>query len=310
MLAGLFEGTDSPPEGLVAPLFVLAGAAKNRDELRTLLTTVTTPTGPNGRFAVWQYSAFAGLLDAANRAGQTFDQWIGKDSEKSKVNALWASARATVTSPEFPLETRRTAAALLGRDPRQRAADRALIPELLKPQTPTLVQIASVSALARGRDPELSDALLAGWKSYTPALRAAVLDALLSRSEWTAALLSSLENASTTPSEIDPAHRLQLVGHVDATLRAALRPSSDRSKNPDATCSNAIAPRWRRPAIPRPGWPCFSASARRAISSAASEPKLEPISRPWRIALPRPSSPPFSIRIAPSRPNSPNIPSR
>jgi putative heme-binding domain-containing protein len=95
-----------------------------------------------------------------------------------------------------------------------------LLASLLKPQTPAVVQVDAVAAVARGRDPKLPETLLGGWKGYTPALRAAVLDTLLSRGDWTSALLFSLEDTCTPPGEIDPAHRLRLLKHSDKSLRA------------------------------------------------------------------------------------------
>jgi putative heme-binding domain-containing protein len=122
-----------------------------------------------------------------------------------------------------PAEARIAASRLLGRDPTHRDDDRAVLGSLLKPQTPAPVLLAAVAAVARGRDPKLPETLLDGWKGYTPALRSAVLDTLLSRAEWSSALLFSLEDSCTPPAEIDPAHRLRLLksGNKDLRDRAA-----------------------------------------------------------------------------------------
>jgi putative heme-binding domain-containing protein len=61
--------------------------------------------------------------------------------------------------------------------------------------------------------------LLAGWKEHTPALRAAILDALVSRPAWAAALVSSVESGDVAAAEIDPAHRRILLGQRDGTTR-------------------------------------------------------------------------------------------
>ncbi len=224
LLTALFTGDGAvPPSGIVEPLFILAGASKDREGLRTLVDSIGKPAGQGGHFAPWQFSAFSGLLDAAARARKPLDRWIEGDARLSsslaRLDALWPAARSVVTDSKSSDAERNAAVTLLGRDPRQRDSERTLLVELLKPQVPVSLQVAAVSAVARGRDPKLPDPLLSGWKSYSPAVRAAVLDTLLSRDEWTGALLSSLEDTCTPPGEIDPAHRRQLVGHAGKAIR-------------------------------------------------------------------------------------------
>jgi putative heme-binding domain-containing protein len=61
--------------------------------------------------------------------------------------------------------------------------------------------------------------LVRDWKRHSPQLRNAILDVLLSRSAWTGALLSSLEDGCVSPAEIDPARRQQLLKKRDPELR-------------------------------------------------------------------------------------------
>jgi putative membrane-bound dehydrogenase-like protein len=227
ILTKLFDGPEPLPPGVVEPLFILAGASKDRSGLRALVQAVGTPGKSPDRYAPWQFAALAGLFDAAHRAGKTLDVWAKGDDAMSaavtKLEALWPAARSVIASTDAPVEDRLTAATLLGRDPRQRDPERELLAGLLGPRTPVGVQLAVVSALARGRDPRLPDPLLAGWKGYSPAIRSAVLDALMSRDDWTSALLFSLEDTCTPPGEIDPAHRRRLVEHRDGKVRERAR---------------------------------------------------------------------------------------
>jgi putative membrane-bound dehydrogenase-like protein len=260
LLTALFAGEGGPPPaGVVEPLFTLAGAAKDRAGLRALVGAVGTPAGQGGRFAAWQFSALSGLLDAAARARKTLDRWVEGDPDLTaavaRLDALWPAARATAADPGAADPERLAAVALLGREPAQRDAERALLAELLKPQVPVGVQVAAVAAVARGRDPKLPEPLLAGWKAYSPAVRAAVLDTLLSRGDWTGALLSSLEDTCTPPGEIDPAHRRQLVGHADKVLR-------DRAAavfGPEGGSRQAVVETYRE-ALNRPGDPAAGAT--------------------------------------------------
>ncbi|MCA1684915.1 MAG: HEAT repeat domain-containing protein, partial [Planctomycetia bacterium] len=224
MLTALFVGEGgTPPPGVVEPLFILAGAANEKGGLIGLVDTIGKPAGPGGRFAPWQFSATAGLLDASARAGKSLDRWLGGEAALSasvaRLDALWPASRSVASDAGADASARLAAIALLGRDPRQRDAERDLLAGLLKPQVPVGLQVAAVSAVARGSDPKLPEPLLAGWKGYTPAVRAAVLDTLLSRDDWAGSLLSSLEDACTPPGEIDPAHRRQLLAHATPRLR-------------------------------------------------------------------------------------------
>ncbi|MFO0907886.1 MAG: c-type cytochrome [Isosphaeraceae bacterium] len=98
-----------------------------------------------------------------------------------------------------------------------------MVAALLNPRTPDRVQAAALDAAARGRDPKLPEALLAGWKGHSPAVRTRVLDTLLSRPEWTGTLLSSLEDTCVPPTEIDPSHRAALMALDNPELRSRAR---------------------------------------------------------------------------------------
>jgi putative heme-binding domain-containing protein len=81
------------------------------------------------------------------------------------------------------------------------------------------LQLTAVAALGRGGDPKAAESLIGGWKRYSPALREAVLDALLSREAWTAGLLSSLEDKCTPLADIGPAHRRRLLALKNQALK-------------------------------------------------------------------------------------------
>jgi putative heme-binding domain-containing protein len=98
-----------------------------------------------------------------------------------------------------------------------------LLATLLKPQVPDRVQRAALAASARGADPKLPEPLLSGWKGHSPGVRTAVLDTLLSRDEWSSALLFSLEDKCVPPTEIGPAHRRRLLDHASKDFRERAR---------------------------------------------------------------------------------------
>jgi putative heme-binding domain-containing protein len=212
-----------PPEGLIEPLVNLAGGGENHHDLIALIEAVARPEREGGGFAAWQFSALSGLLDTAARRGKSLKVWLSGNTRwaasVSRLDALWPASRSVAADEKADEPARLAAVSILGRDPRQRDAERSLLAGLLTPKTPVGVQVAAIQAVARGQDPKLPEPLLAGWKGYSPAVRAAVLDTLLGRNEWAGALLSSLEDRCTPPGEIDPAHRRQLVTHADPRFR-------------------------------------------------------------------------------------------
>src|SRR5205814_4820728 len=90
---------------------------------------------------------------------------------------------------------------LSGIDPN---ASRALLRDVLEPRQPVTVQVAAVRALAEGRAANLPDLLLPRLRGFEPAVRAAAVRTLLSRTEWTKALLRAAAK-SGTQSGISPA---------------------------------------------------------------------------------------------------------
>src|SRR5207237_10023748 len=77
------------------------------------------------------------------------------------------------------------------------------------------------AAPALARDPGHATArrLLAGWTSYSPALRTQVLDILLSRGGWQQQLLAAVEAREVPAGEIDTPRRQRLLAHKDAAVR-------------------------------------------------------------------------------------------
>jgi len=84
-------------------------------------------------------------------------------------------------------------------------------------------------------DPEVGRTLLASWRNYGPSLRTDVLNALLSRPEWTRGLLAAIRSGTIASPEISPVHQQRLVRHSDREIRAQAEKifaarNSDRQK--------------------------------------------------------------------------------
>ena len=198
-----------PPVAIVGPLLRLAVAGQDRTPIELLTRTITVPDGQGGRFASWQYAMLAGLLDARDHANQL-------DLEFHKPFAwVWSAARRVVADDTMPEAERAGAIQLLGHSARRNTKDRDRLVGLLRPQVSLGLQQAAVASLATTADPKLADVLLVDWKKYSPSIRNAILDAVVTRTAWTSSLLSALEDGCVPPAEIDPARRQQLLQRSD-----------------------------------------------------------------------------------------------
>jgi putative heme-binding domain-containing protein len=112
-------------------------------------------------------------------------------------------------------------------------AERELFASLLTPRQPAEVQAAAAAALARSPTAGSAAALLAGWPSYSPALRSQILDMLLTRTAGTKLLLAAFEQKTVPVAQIDAAHRQRLATHKDAEVRARAARLFASSINPD-----------------------------------------------------------------------------
>jgi putative membrane-bound dehydrogenase-like protein len=213
ILIELFRGSE-PPRALVEPLVSLAGSVQDRAAIDSVVRAIASPAGQGGSYAQWQFAALHGLLEASGRSKQPIE--LAREPELLK---LVDSARRLVRDGSAGEAERLQAVGLLGFAAGANPGDRDLLVELLGPREPIGLQQAAIGALTRSADPKASERLLRGWKTHSPRVRGAVLDALLSRKAWTASLLSSLEDRCVPAAEIDPAHRAALLAQRDDDLR-------------------------------------------------------------------------------------------
>src|SRR5262249_50891212 len=117
--------------------------------------------------------------------------------------------------------------------PSQRDADREALSKLLVPQIPADLQSAAMTALARIPDALVAKTLTAGWKGYTPALKAQALDLLLSRDAWQAQLLEAMAAKHIPRAHLDAKRRQRLLEHKDAAIRIQAAKLFDAVSTPD-----------------------------------------------------------------------------
>jgi putative membrane-bound dehydrogenase-like protein len=209
-------GEDQAAEPPAALLEQLVSVASAFDDDRTLGMALARIGRTNsGKYAAWQMTAVAGLLDALARRETSWEKY----DTAGELAKMFDAAHATVGDTTASDEDRMRAIRLLGRGEAQRGRDITSLVALLVPQSSGDLQNAAVEALARIDDPRVPTDLLAGWKSHGPELRSEILDALLSREHWSEALLAAIEAGGVPASDIDATRRQRLSDSDNETIK-------------------------------------------------------------------------------------------
>lgn len=93
--------------------------------------------------------------------------------------------------------------------------------EFIDVQVPKQVQTTALRMMARFADPERTGAVLTRWKSYSPGIRAELINPLLQRSSGAAHLLAAIESAQLSATDFDAVTRERLLNHKDSAVREA-----------------------------------------------------------------------------------------
>lgn len=192
-----------------------------------------------GSIPDWRVDAVAGLLDSLDRRAMSLAAWSEKTGDDSplrrRLERLMKEARRCAGSEDASVERRAKAVRLLGRGADGGAGDLKLLEELLQPHQRVELQTAAVEELGRLRTEETASHLLTAWRSLGPTVRSAAVSVLLSRPEWTSALLTAIEEGRVKPSEIETASRQSLLDHdrgdVQERARKVFETGSSVSRN-------------------------------------------------------------------------------
>ncbi|MGE5191976.1 MAG: PVC-type heme-binding CxxCH protein, partial [Deltaproteobacteria bacterium] len=230
----------TPNQNLIGNLLDLAAAFGNDQALAKLVRYVTEEQ--NGKFADWQFTAFARLLDSLARRNESLVKKINPakvpDTDKIlvAVDRLYTAARQLSANPGAAVEVRIAALRLLGRGRDQEKSDLDTLASFLAPQTPPELQQAAVQALGRLRNDRIPGLLLEAWRGYGPARRSQVLDLLASRDEWAAELTAAVAAGKLPPTDFDAVRRQRLLEHRSPDVRQkaarafAVAVNADRQK--------------------------------------------------------------------------------
>ncbi len=231
----------APTRGpLYRNLLAMGLALNNRDVLARLLEpTVTAAQG--GAFSadhIEGWSTFVDLLDASNRTPAQLASTAPDDALAkliSKSTALADAARETAIDDTKDADARAAAAGLLGRDPKERDGDVAVLSGLLTPQTPPRVQRAAVRAIVgTQRDAKSAQSVLASWSGLSPEVRLATIDLLLGNETSALELLRQIEAGKIPAAEIDGPRRNRIEHAGSAAVKElaskVLGPKSDTAR--------------------------------------------------------------------------------
>ncbi len=216
------EGKSPPPASLLESLLRLANALGDTKALAALLKTVGTPE--RDRYAPWQFSALAGLLDALDERATpltALQKDAGQEMQTAlqRVSGLFAAARTALADERAGQDEKMRAIRLLGRGLDHRQEDVAALSALLVPQTTVELQTAAIAELGRLHSPQVPKELLRGWKAFAPSQRQQVLLVLVGRDKWLSSLLDALEDKQIAPNEIDAVLRQRLLSHRSGEVR-------------------------------------------------------------------------------------------
>ena len=207
---------DPKPERLqlVQELCELVGSGRDPAEVEGVITLRNS----DGR---WQRAALTGLAEGMSRRGTPFPQFLEKLPDRGAAKlaaAALAAAAAPAADPQADEPSRLAGVRLLAHAPWD-AAGPVLTP-LLDGEQPPALRLAAIRSLAAHPRPEVTTSLLAGWRSYTPAVRAEVLEALLLRPDRVTALLDAVEAGTVKPGDIDAVRARRLMAMKDAKTAA------------------------------------------------------------------------------------------
>jgi putative membrane-bound dehydrogenase-like protein len=171
------------------------------------------------------------LVGLANRWGsQRFEAYIAEIADGFLATVQDPDQRdaARITAAGELIEFRRT-------DP---AAVQAIL-ELIGGKSSQELSVGLIAAVGRSESPQAAEALVGNLASVTPAVRPALLRALLGRADWTAVLIDALEHGGAELADLSLDQKQALANHPNSAIAERAKkllaaggglPNADRQK--------------------------------------------------------------------------------
>ncbi len=204
-------------------LIATASASASDTEFAALLTALAPAEGE--RTQQWQLLAMAALQDAFDARGLSLRKFSTSPSAEvraatTRLQQLYADARAFAASAQSSDATRRASLPLLGRGFNRPEADVSVVAGLLVPPASTALQQTALTTLRTRRWPKTDELILGEWSALPVAARPAIVDTLTSLEAWTQSLLNAVERGVVGLAEIPPATRNRLRWHGSDVTKA------------------------------------------------------------------------------------------
>ncbi len=217
-LAALEEFQQNPlAEQWLPPLARTVGGRGNVSELRRLTRAAATHEALSSQPDL-QLAIVTSLAEGLAINGRTFTRLKNLHPAATRmIRTHFEAALAAAADTEIPEEKRLAAIRLIRHATLEEV--REALTNLIDLQQPQAVQLAAIAALAGYEEPEIAPLLLESWGTQTPQVRGGVLSGVLSRAEWTRALLDAIESETVPVHQIDAKRRDLLMNHDDQGIR-------------------------------------------------------------------------------------------
>jgi putative membrane-bound dehydrogenase-like protein len=225
LLKQIFANKQTEPKSTaVKTLMELAGAANDE---HTVVTAFDLATAEADREGPHRFDAIDALLSGIHRNRHS-KNILGKDA-LARLDQLSTKCVSIAKDGKSDVKTRVECIRVLGRSPQPSAKSVDTLAEFLSADHDSQLQLAAVDAMAERSQPSVADHLLSAWHGLTPALRARVLDVLLTRKQWVGPLLAAIEAHTVQTNEIDAAHQARLTEYPDPALSKKAKSSFAQS---------------------------------------------------------------------------------
>ncbi len=213
------DGFDQEPlaQQWLAPLARVVGGRGIASELNRLTGAVSTYPTLASQPQV-QLAIVTSLAEGLAINGRTFTGLENIPASATRmIQSLLDGSRSAATDAELAEEERLPAIRLL----RHAAFEevREALTALVDAKQPQALQLAAIEALAGYNEPAIAPLLLESWATYTPKVRGGVLSGILSRLDWTRALLGAIESEEIPARQIDAKRRELLMNHDDEGIQ-------------------------------------------------------------------------------------------
>lgn len=211
-----FRESDKAP-GLVQELAKFAGATGTKESLAVAVAGLDELGPEHAKLA---QAAVRGMIDGMQLGGQgtLAPEVLAQSPLAEKLLAdMVASARKTAQDNEAKADARVTAIKNLSFAPAGESLP--LLEEILASQAGSNIQIAAVKTLGGYGTPEGAAAIIEHFNSYSPTVRAAAIETLLSRKTWIVETLAAIEGNAISAKALDSNRVHFLVNHPDTAIK-------------------------------------------------------------------------------------------